>query len=56
MNWFRTWRINRLLVVRAGHQAHMRELCRCGKGNTYVAGCIGEINEKLRQLGYKETE
>ncbi len=57
LNWFRRREINRLLCERAKYETYCEGYD--GQAN-YVSrwerGQLAEVNERLRQLGYKEQD
>lgn len=56
LNWFRQWRIRRLLVKLAYDQAWLDDMEKADKTNFQRAASIGATKEKLRQLGHTEEK
>lgn len=57
LNWFRRREINRLLCERAKYEAYCEGYD--GQANhvfRWERGQLAEVNERLRQLGYREQD
>lgn len=54
--WLRKLEINRLLVERAGYIAQRAADKECNEVDSYLHCRLGQVEEKLRQLGWKEGE
>jgi len=54
--WLRQRKINKLLIVRSGLLAWRRADSECGEVDSFIYSHIAEIEERLRQLGWKEKD
>lgn len=56
LNWFRQWRINRLLIEVKRDEAIQKALAKLDEVDDYLEGNVAANKERLRQLGFAEYE